>query len=122
MTDLKNAQLLALEILKNPPAVQTKLAALDALDRLALNPNGWFTDRILDQLTEARKAIITDRWTRAIEVIEDTRLAIEGFLKAMRTAAEADPTAERRAALERADAELRQCVLVLGWLDARPAY
>ena len=59
MADLKLSRDLALQTLKNPPPVASKLAALDALDRLALNPSGWLSDSVLDQLTEGRKAIIT---------------------------------------------------------------
>jgi hypothetical protein len=121
MSDLKHAQLLAVEVMRNPPPITSKISALDALDRLALNPNGWFSERILDQLTDARKAIITDYWGRALEVLEDARLAMEVFLKNLREAAENEATNERLIALARAEAELKQCVLVLSWLDTRPA-
>ncbi|MCC7384564.1 MAG: hypothetical protein IT384_22140 [Deltaproteobacteria bacterium] len=122
MSDLRQAQLVAIEVLKDPPPVQTKLAALDALDRLALNPSGWFTERTLDQLTEARKAIITDRWERALESVENARLAIEVFIRTLRESADGGASAEHHSAVERANAELRQCVLVLSWLDRRPAW
>ncbi|MFO0728686.1 MAG: hypothetical protein U1E65_33220 [Myxococcota bacterium] len=112
---------MALEILKSPPPVATKLAALDALDRLALNPSGWFTDSVLDKLLEVRKAILTDRFGRALEVLEDTRGTMESFVKTLKTAAESEPAPGHVQALERANAELHQCVLVLSWLDTRPA-
>lgn len=121
MADLKLSRDLALQTLKNPPPVATKLAALDALDRLALNPSGWFSDSVLDQLTEGRKAIITDRWGRALEALENTRRTLEGFVATLRTAAEAEGASpERKGALERAMQEIQQLALVLGWLDSRP--
>lgn len=121
MADLKLSRDIALQALKSPPPVNTKLAALDALDRLALNPSGWFSDSVLDQLTEGRKAIITDRWGRALEVLDNTRGSMEGFVGTLRGGAEIEnvPT-ERKAALERAMQEIQQLALVLGWLDARP--
>jgi hypothetical protein len=121
MADLKLSRDLALQTLKNPPPVASKLAALDALDRLALNPSGWLSDSVLDQLTEGRKAIITDRWGRALEALENTRRTLEGFVATLRTAAEAEGASpERKAALERAMQEIQQLALVLGWLDSRP--
>ena len=110
---------LALQALKSPPPVNTKLNALDALDRLALNPSGWFSDSVLDQLTDARKAIITDRWPRALTVLETTRQSMEGFVGTLKGTGEVP--AERKSALERAQQEIQQLVLVLGWLDTRPA-
>ena len=111
---------MALEILKNPPPVTSKLLALDALDRLAHNPTGWFTDSLLDKLLEVRKAIITDRFGRALEALEDTRATMESFVKTLKAAADAEPAPGHVQALERANAELHQCVLVLSWLDTRP--
>jgi hypothetical protein len=116
--DLKHAQAAAIEVMKSPPPIKSKLAALDALDRLALNPSGWFTERTLDQLTEARKAIISDRWNQALEVLEDARLAMESFIITLRGQTDGEA---HRIALERANAELQQCVLVLSWLDQRPS-
>jgi len=109
---------LALQALESPPPVINKLAALDALDRLALNPNGWFSDSVLDQLTDARKAIITDRWPRALTVLETTRSSMDGFVTTLKGAGEVPQ--ERKAALTRAQQEIQQLVLVLGWLDQRP--
>lgn len=121
MADLKLSRDLALQALKGPPPVASKLAALDALDRLALNPSGWFSDSVLDQLTEARKAIITDRWGRALETLENTRGSMEGFVNTLRAGADGDAVPmERKAALERALQEIQQLALVLGWLDSRP--
>jgi ABC-type transporter Mla subunit MlaD len=121
MAEPNIARDLALQTLKSPPPVASKLAALDALDRLALNPSGWFSDSVLDQLTEGRKAIITDRWGRALETLENTRGSMESFVGTLRGAAEAaGAPAERKAALERAMQEIQQLALVLGWLDSRP--
>jgi hypothetical protein len=119
MNELRQAQQQAIEVMRSPPPVRSKLAALDALDRLALNPSGWFGERTIDLLTEARKAIITDRWTAAVELVEDARGAMEAFIKTVREAPDAE-SSSRKAALERANAELNQCVLVLSWLDQRP--
>ena len=111
MADLKLSRDLALQTLKNPPPVASKLAALDALDRLALNPSGWLSDSVLDQLTEGRKAIITDRWGRALEALENTRRTLEGFVATLRTAAEAEgASTERKAALERASKQIESFV------------
>jgi hypothetical protein len=121
MAELNLARDLALQTLKSPPPVANKLGALDALDRLALNPSGWFSDSVLDQLTEGRKAIITDRWGRALSTLENTRASMEGFVATLRGTAEAaTANPANKAALERAMQEIQQLALVLGWLDSRP--
>ena len=121
MSEHKQAQAQAIEVMRSPPPVRSKLAALDALDRLALNPSGWFGERTVDLFTETRKAIITDRWNNALELLDHARSVMEGFIKTLREAPDAENNPDRAAAIARATAELNQCVLVLSWLDQRPA-
>jgi hypothetical protein len=117
--DFKAAQNAALEVMRRAPAIQSKLNALDALDRLATNPNGWFGDAILSGLTQARLAVITEHWSDAIHRLEDARTSIVEFIRVLKSR-EGSPSEENQAALTRADDELRQLTLVLAWLDKRP--
>lgn len=120
MADPKLAREMALEILRAPPAVTSKLLALDALERLSLNPSGWLSDGTLDRLFEARKAVLQDRWQRALEVLEDTRQTLENFFTTLDAAAKQDLHPAKIDAAERARQEHQQLVRVLTWLDQRP--
>jgi hypothetical protein len=117
--DFKAAQTAAIEVMRRAPTIQTKLNALDGLDRLATNPNGWFGESILNGLTQARLAVITERWAEAIHRLEDARTSIVEFINVLK-AKDGSPSEEHKAALGRADDELRQLTLVLAWLDKRP--
>lgn len=104
----------ALAAVLSPTPIETKLEALDALDRLALNPSGWFTEQTLDKLFEARKLIIQSRWGLAYVPLEEARGAMEAFIRVLRDKGEAE-------ALRHAQAYLELCARVLSWLDRRPA-
>jgi hypothetical protein len=120
MADPKLAREMALEILRAPPPVTSKLLALDALERLSLNPSGWLSEATLDRLFEVRKAVLQDRWQRALEVLEDTRQALETFFTTLDAAAKQDQHPAKADAAERARQEHQQLVRVLAWLDQRP--
>jgi hypothetical protein len=101
----------------------TKLSALDALDRLAMNPSHWFPDSVLNALTQSRIAIITERWADAIRVLEDAKNSVLEFVKMLKNAPDAPSVGvgeSRAAAVRRAEDELQQLVYVLAWLDKRP--
>ena len=71
MSDFAAWKRAAIETMAAPPPVDTKLSALDALDRLALNPSGWFPVPLLDKFDAARSAIITDRYNDAVVRLDD---------------------------------------------------
>ncbi len=103
----------ALEAILGRHPIETKLEALDALDRLALDPSGWFSDPILEKLFETRKLIIQSRFALAHVPLEEARNTIEAFIRAIKDKGQSD-------ALSHAMAYLDQSVRVLSWLDQRP--
>lgn len=103
----------ALAAILSPSPIETKLDALDALDRLAHNPDGWFTDKTLDKLFEARKLIIQSRFNLAHVPLEDARGSIEAFIRVLQDKGPSEAQTHARAYLD-------QCVRVLSWLDRRP--
>ena len=107
--DFKGQQQPAIDIMRAPPVISSKLTALDALDRLALNPSGWFPDRVLRKLTEARVSIIVDRWTEALVTLEAAATAMETFIEVLRDGGTEGTKAE---AMQRAADELAQCAKV----------
>lgn len=119
MTDIQTQRQSAIETMRSPPPVDSKLAALDALDRLGINPSGWFPERLLTTITDARIAIITDRWGEARRQIDDARSAIETFIEVVKTGPVRDAGESREDAIARAHAELSQLLLVADWVAAR---
>ena len=60
--------------------ITSKLAALDALDKLAIDPLGWFPERLMKLLTDARVAVIVNRWRDALVTLEEVYTALEEFI------------------------------------------
>ncbi len=113
MSNNERMRQLAIESMRNPPELKNKLQALDALDRLALNPSGWFTDSVLDDLLQARKKVIVNHWPEAVESLERVRNAMIAFLRALESKGDADAT-------QRANDEISHCAQVLSWIDHQP--
>lgn len=114
--DIESIKQTALAVLVDPPPVTNKLSALDALDRLALDPSGWFPDRVLNRLTDARVGIIVDRWGDALRALEDAEAAMSQFIEAVSKGPEHHQGMSRDEAVERAKQELSQCQLATEWV------
>jgi len=121
MTDFAAACRSANEQMKSPPRVENKLAALDGLDRLALNPNAWFTEPLLDKLTAARAAIIQNRWNDAVVTLNEAANAMDEFIAVVAKGPEKAAELHRDAALALARAELGQCALVQEFVGKKSA-
>ena len=119
MSDYNTACNLAKELMANPPKVTSKVGALDGLDRLALNPNGWFPARILEALTKARMAILVDRWHDAMVTLEGAFSSLEAFIAVLDERAEKAQSSESAQAVTQAKNELEQCSLVQAYVVAR---
>lgn len=105
--------------MSNPPNVESKVDALDGLDRLALNPNGWFPSGLIEVLTKARLAILTNRWHDAMVTLEGAFGSLETFIAALEARASNEKDENGQNAVERARNELNQCALVQGFVVAQ---
>lgn len=103
----------------NPPKVESKVDALDGLDRLALNPNGWFPTGLIEVLTKARLAILTNRWHDAMVTLEGAFGSLETFITALEARGSQERDENGQNAVERAKSELNQCALVQGFVVAK---
>ena len=119
MSDYKAACDLAIDLMSNPPKVTNKVEALDGLDRLALNPNGWFPGGIVQTLTKARVAILVDRWHDAMVTLEGAFSSIETFISVLEDRAKQSNDDSSTQAVLRARNELTQCALVQGYIVSR---
>jgi hypothetical protein len=119
MIDIQSQRKSAVDVMRAPPPVDGKLAALDALDRLGFNPSGWFPDRVLTAVTDARIAIITDRFSEARRALEEARQATDTFIEVLKAGPLAEVEVSREEALARAQDELQQFLLVLDWVKSK---
>lgn len=113
MSNTERIRQQAIETMRNPPEIKTKIHALDALDRLALNPSGWFSDSLLDDLLQARKKVIVNHWPEAVEALEKVRNSMIAFVRVLASKDDSDAT-------QRANEELSHCAQVLNWIDKQP--
>jgi hypothetical protein len=121
MTNFSASSWSANEQMKSASKVDSKLHALDGLDPLALNPNGWFAELLLDRLTAARVAIIHDRWNDAVVRLNQTANAMEEFVDVVKKGPEALADTTKSAALELANAERSQCAHVQAFVGKKSA-
>ena len=121
MSDFAAWKKAAIETMVSPPTVKTKLSALDAIDRLALNPSGWFPYPLLDKFDAARAAILTDRFNAAVVSLDDACNAMEEFIDVLKKGPEKHGDETREAALNRAKNELNQCAVVQAWAGMKIA-
>lgn len=121
MSDFATARQMALDLMQHAADVTSKHAALDGLDRLALNPNGWFTEPLLKKLTDARVAIIVDRWGDALIMLEDAYRAMEEFIAVVEKSGEVAGELAKSDAIARAKLELGQCAKVQAYVGQRTA-
>jgi len=119
MSDYKNACNAAIDLMSNPPKVTSKVTALDGLDRLALNPNGWFPGGIVNALNKARMSILVDHWHDAMVTLEGAFSSIETFIEALQDRANKSPDEDSKTAVVRAQDELNQCAQVQTYVVSR---
>ncbi|MEE2904469.1 MAG: hypothetical protein VYC39_19215 [Myxococcota bacterium] len=106
-------------MMSNPPNVENKVDALDGLDRLALNPNGWFPAGLIEAITKARLAILTNRWHDAMVTLEGAFGSLETFIAALEARNSTERDENNQTPVDRAKSELNQCALVQGFVVAK---
>ena len=99
--------------------ISTKLAALDALDKLADDPLGWFPERLMKLPTDARVAVIVDRWRDALVTLEEVYTALEEFIDKLQHGPEHDGARSRNDAVTQAKSELALCADVQAFVGKR---
>lgn len=119
MGDYQNACKAAIDLMNEPPSVSSKVEALDGLDRLALNPNGWFPGGTVNAINQARLSILVDRWHEAMVTLEGAFASIEAFIDALKARADKTPSDESQNAVKRAQDELTQCSQVQSYVVSR---
>ena len=119
MSDYRTDCELAIEKMSDPPKVTNKVEALDGLDRLALNPNGWFPGGTIETLNKARMAILVDRWHDAMVTLEGAFASFETFIAVLEQRANQANDESSTQAVTRARNELEQCAVVQAYIVSK---